>query len=59
VLVNVARHHQSVVHHQYPNGACCAAAAVASALCILGYSDAPDPYGLAARAVAILEGDAR
>jgi hypothetical protein len=54
VLVNVARHHMAVVRHMYPDGACPPSAAVQTALILLGYSDASDPYGLAARAVAQL-----
>ena len=54
VLVNVARHYADTIKLQ--TGATLPAeSAAAAALCILGYHGAADPYGLAARAVAILE----
>ena len=39
----------------YTSAPLCHQAAVRAALRTLGYADASDPYGLAARAVAILE----
>lgn len=54
-IVSVARHLMAV---QYPL-ARDAAGAVRTALDILGYDGAADPYGLAARAVATLEKGAR
>ena len=57
-LVAVARHYAEST--QLRTGASVdAAGAVAAALCILGYEGAADPYGLAARAVAILSKDAQ
>lgn len=53
-LVAVARLIQSQGSAPMPNGD-----AVALALCALGYDGAADPYGLAARAAAILEKDAQ
>ena len=48
VLVNVARELMRPVPYP-PNNAVC------NALHVLGYGDTPDAYGLAAKAVAILE----
>ena len=53
VLVNVARHFQHLA--RYEGQDMTADYAVESALGILGYADAADPHGLAAKAVAILE----
>jgi hypothetical protein len=51
VLVNVAR--------TAPATFVATADRVTFALMVLGYENSPDPYGLAARAVAILEKDAQ
>jgi hypothetical protein len=48
-IVAVARYMAGFDQHR-------AAEHVPAALHVLGYADAADPYGLAARAVAILEG---
>lgn len=56
VLVNVAR--LAPVPFSIPD-ARMSAYRVGFALQALGYADAPDTYGLAARAVAILEKDAQ
>lgn len=58
VLVNVARLFQQLAA---ANGGARMSAeyAIESAIGSLGYHGAPDPYGLAARAAAILEKDAQ
>jgi len=53
VLVSVSEFIRSYVSPQYPDRT--SAEYVKAALNVLGYTDATDPYGLAARAVAILE----
>ena len=55
VLVNVAKHLQDTVPGYGTDPHFAAAAAVDGALRVLGYADASDPYGLAAKAVAVLE----
>ena len=56
VLINVAREvarNDSYDDTRLPPRT--AAELVSVALAVLGYANAPDPYGLAARAVAVLE----
>jgi hypothetical protein len=55
VLVAIARHYQDLA--RYEGGDMSAAYAVESAVGLLGYNGASDPYGLAARAVAQLSKD--
>lgn len=52
VLVNVARHFQDLA--RFDGGAMSAEYAVESAVAILSYQGAADPYGLRAKALAIL-----
>ena len=58
-LVSVARLHRSRFTSPDLSGHMLAVLAVQDALRTLGYAGAADPYGLAARAVAILEKDAQ
>jgi hypothetical protein len=59
VLVNVAREHVRNAGLSYTSAPLCYQVAVRHALKVLGYADTPDAYGLAARAVAILEKEQR